>query len=247
MKQRLQKCIAQATGLSRRKAEELINEGCVTVNGTLVTTQGVLASLTDDIIVVNGKKLIAPLEKTYLLLHKPVGYITSRSDPNGRKTVMDLLPPFHQKLFPVGRLDYESEGLLLLTDDGEWANEIIHPRYEVEKEYEIWCTHPLSLQDQRKSINGIQLEDGIGKFLSIRPIHDENTSSETFRYSVIVEEGRNRFIRRMIAALQNEVIRLIRLRIGRVQLNQLPEGEFRPLSEIEIQLLQFKSKTQTRT
>ncbi len=237
MKQRLQKCIAQATGLSRRKAEEVIAEGRVRVNGVIVSDQGTQASLLDDVIEVDGEKLKVPDQSHYILLHKPRRVVTTRSDPEGRPTVMELLPAEFQSLYPVGRLDFESEGLLLLTNDGNWANELMHPRYEVEKEYEVTVKNPLHPADQRKLTQGVRLEDGPGHFLSIRLIRDTT-------YSVIVGEGRNRFIRRMFSALDNEVSRLVRVRIGRLGLGSLRAGDFRALSDLEVSSLSFSQKRQ---
>jgi 23S rRNA pseudouridine2605 synthase len=241
MKQRLQKCIAQATGLSRRKAEEKIASGAVSVNGVKITDQGTQASLSEDRIELDGVALKAPENFHYLLLHKPRQVMTTRSDPEGRKTVMDLLPETHQNLYPVGRLDFDSEGFLLLTNDGVWANELMHPRYEVEKEYEVTTRFPVSDLDQRKLVRRVDLEDGPGKFLSIRPIHINGNPQECV-YSVIVEEGRNRFIRRMFDALKNEVVRLRRVRIGPLELGTLPSGEVRVLTPIEVGKLSYAKK-----
>jgi 23S rRNA pseudouridine2605 synthase len=224
--------------MGRRKAEELIAAGRVRVNGVTVSDQGVRASLTEDRIEVDGETLSAPSENRYIVLNKPRKVLTTRSDDRGRTTVMELLPPELSMLFPVGRLDFDSEGMLLLTNDGEWANHVIHPRYGVEKEYLVATARLLSTEECRRLISGVELEDGVGRFVSIREIPASGPGAHPpFQYSVIVEEGRNRFIRRMIDAFGTQVVRLKRIRIGRMELGSVREGEFHDLTPDQILLL----------
>lgn len=212
---RINKFIAQATGLSRRAADQAIDEKRVTVNGRPVSP----GTDTDpgDEIRLDGRTLALPDQTLIIMLNKPAGYVCSRAG-QGSKTVYDLLPPGLERLKPVGRLDKDSSGLLLLTDDGNLANELTHPRYGKEKVYEVLLERSLSTEDRREVERGVPLEDGPSKLL-IRDLRGENLT-------VVMRGGRNRQIRRTFAALGYRVRRLHRTRFGQYELGDLKSGAF---------------------
>lgn len=233
--ERLQKIMAQAGVASRRKCEELILSGVVAVNGETVNTLGVKVDPTTDTITVNGKPLLGE-KKVYLVMNKPKGVITSASDPQGRKIVSDFLPGIKERVYPVGRLDYDTEGLLLLTNDGEFANLLTHPSHHVPKTY--WATvkgvpHGTSLE---KLQNGIKLEDGMTAPAEVE-YHDVDTEKNQATIVITIYEGRNRQVRRMFDAIKHPVIRLKRVKFGELQLQNLQRGKFRHLTEREIKEL----------
>ena len=221
---RLQKLLAMAGVASRRKAELLIQEGRVFVNGTLVTKLGAKALATDDI-TVDGAKLNFE-EKKYVMLHKPAGVISSAKDNFGRKTVLDLIPK-DVRLFPVGRLDYDTSGLILLTNDGEWANKLMHPRSKIKKTYIAKLNGLPSHEDLIKFREGLYVE---GKKTS--PAEIEMISISTAR--IVLHEGRNRQVRKMCEAIGLEVISLERVSIGSLKLKRLKPGEWRHLTDKEV-------------
>ncbi len=230
-KERLQKLIAQAGVMSRRKAEEAIAEGRVSVNGVVSTEMGQTADLADDQVLVDGLPIATKpkyLKKTYLF-YKPREVLTTKSDDRGRKTVMDFFPD-DSSLNPVGRLDYDSEGLLLLTHDGDLLLKLTHPRYEVEKVYEVEVMEsdvPTPPDFVNRMLAGIELDDGPGKFDVMEEIPSSSKNSAVKAYRVVISEGRNRFIRRMFTALGLEVTRLKRVRMGVYELGDLKPGEKR--------------------
>ncbi|GMK37902.1 hypothetical protein PCCS19_09560 [Paenibacillus sp. CCS19] len=230
--ERLQKILAQAGIASRRKCEELILTGQVEVNGVQVTTLGAKADPNEDVITVNGK----PIEteaKLYIMLNKPKGVITSASDPQGRKVVSDFLSGIKQRVYPIGRLDYDTEGLLLLTNDGEFANLLTHPKHHVPKTYLAsvdGVPHGEKLDQLRK---GVELEDGMTAPAEVeyQDIHPENKES-TIR--ITIYEGRNRQVRRMFDAVGHPVTRLKRVKFGELGLQNLKRGGWRPLTPKEV-------------
>lgn len=212
---RLNKFIAQATGLSRRSADGLIKSGKVLVNDQLGELGQDVSS--NDIITLEGKTLRLEEKHTTLMLNKPPGYICSREGQGG-KTIYDLLPKKYHHLKPVGRLDKDSAGLILLTDDGQLANELTHPRYQKGKVYKVSLNKTLEPSDKKELLTGVMLGDGMSKFINIK-----DCSNNT--YEVILAEGRNRQIRRMLNSLGYKTIDLRRTEFGPYKLGDLKPGE----------------------
>ncbi|MFO7969302.1 MAG: pseudouridine synthase [Bacillota bacterium] len=235
---RLQKIIAKAGITSRRKAEDLITEGKVKVNGEIVTELGTKASFSDEIIV-NGEKL-KPENLVYYVLYKPEGYISAVKDQFNRKTVVDLVPA-KEKIFPVGRLDYDTSGIIILTNDGDFANQMIHPKYMIEKEYYVRIKGLLRKESSIALAKGL-IYDGIkampAKVLNVK--YDEKKES-TF-LNIIITEGKNHQVKKMFEALGHEVVKLKRERFGCVDLAGLNKGEYRILKPHEIKTLYNLSK-----
>ncbi|MCR2803056.1 pseudouridine synthase [Paenibacillus soyae] len=240
--ERLQKILAQAGVASRRKCEELILSGSVEVNGEKVTTLGVKADPAVDAITVNGKPIKSE-KKLYLMMNKVKGVITSAKDPQGRKIVSDFLPGIKERVYPVGRLDYDTEGLLLLTNDGEFANLLTHPSHHVPKTYLATVKgvpHGSALEQLQK---GIQLEDGMTAPAEVE-YHDVDTEKKEATISITIYEGRNRQVRRMFEAINHKVIRLKRIKFGDLGLQQLGRGKYRHLTPQEVKdLLAAARKT----
>jgi 23S rRNA pseudouridine2605 synthase len=233
MEERVQKILSKCGVASRRRAEEMISEGLVTVNGAPATI-GMKADLEKDHIKVRGK-LINRIEKAvYLLFHKPVKCLTAMDDPEGRLTVKDFLKRVKSMVFPVGRLDYNSEGLLILTNDGELANQILHPRHKVPKTYLIKIDGVLADEDIRELERGIRLEDGLTAPAKVRKIKKTRSNSWI---EIIIHEGRKRQIRRMLQRVGHPVIKLIRTRINGLELGDLKPGEYRPMTPEEVKKL----------
>ncbi len=235
---RLQKFLANAGVASRRKAEELITSGRVKVNGRVVTELGTKVDDAKDVVAVSGK-VIRPAETIWIALNKPRGYLSTRKDPEGRPTVYDLLPPALHGLFYVGRLDRDSEGLLLLTNDGDTANRMLHPRYEVQRVYEVLVRGELKPDRIQKLVDGVELEDGIATAESVRVL---GVARNETRLRLSLREGRKREVRRMLWAVGHKVLRLKRLSYGPIKLGRLPEGKWRKLTEAELRALPGKSK-----
>lgn len=230
MTERLQKIIAAAGITSRRAAEELILAGRVAVNGQVVTELGSKADPATDQITLDGKP-IKPAEKHYyVLLHKPAGYVTSLKDPQGRHLVTELVTDIPERLFPVGRLDYNSEGLLLLTNDGGWANRLMHPRHQVDKEYHVRVRGKVDPQQLKRLAEGVELEDGPTAAATVRLLKSDQQNDWL---SITIREGRNRQVRRMCAAVGLFVVRLRRIRYGNLTLGGLQPGEHRLLTAQE--------------
>lgn len=232
--ERLQKVIAHAGVASRRKAEELIKQGKVTVNGKVVTELGLKVSPKDNI-EVNGVK-IEQEEPVYFLLYKPRGVISAVSDDKNRKTVLDFFPEINKRIYPVGRLDYDTSGLLLLTNDGEFANLLTHPKYEIEKTYIAKVKGIPSREDLKTLQKGVRLEDGL-----TRPAKVKFLSGDRKKNSAIIEitihEGRNRQVRRMFEQIGYPVLKLKRESFAFLTLHGLTSGEYRPLTPHEVKQL----------
>lgn len=231
MLERLQKIISAAGITSRRASEELILNGQVSVNGVVVTELGTKADPSVDTITVNGKTLNVKEERLYILLNKPSGYITALKDSQGRKLVTDLLKDVPERVYPVGRLDYNTEGLLLLTNDGEWANRLMHPRHEIEKEYHVRVRGKVVEQQLKRMAEGVELEDGMTAPAVVRLV---KSGEQNDWISVTIHEGRNRQVRRMCEAVSLSVVRLKRIRYGSLSLGTIREGQFRYLTEAEV-------------
>lgn len=232
-KVRLQKHLAECGIASRRKAEELIEMGKVKVNGHIATI-GLKVDPKRDKITVRGKTVVANTTKMYIMLHKPRGFVTTASDEKGRKCVTDLVKDVPVRLFPVGRLDMNSEGLLLMTNDGEFANKLTHPSYHVNKTYRVTVKGEVLEEKILELKEGILLDGE--KTLPCDCFVAERKADRTVLI-FIIQEGRNRQIRRMCEAVNLEVLRLKRTEIAGVKLGMLPRGSWRPLNEREMRRL----------
>jgi len=233
--ERLQKILAAAGVASRRAAEDLIRAGRVTVNGA-VATLGESADADRDAIAVDGKPIQRePLE--YWIVHKPLGVLTTVSDPQGRSTVVDLVPESSARLFPVGRLDLLSEGLVLLTNDGPLAHALLHPSFGEEREYRVTVRGSVDRATLRRVAEGVELEDGLTAPARVGVVKfDPQTRTTTIALTLV--EGRKRQIRRMLRALGHPVVRLVRVRMGPLELGRLEPGKARPLRARELRTLQ---------
>ena len=226
---RLNRFLAAAGLGSRRHCDELIAAGRVTINGRVCTDFSAQPAERDHV-KVDGK-MVHSERRLDIILHKPAGFVSTRSDPNARDTIFDLLPPHLPRLFNIGRLDTQTEGLLVLTNDGDLAQRLTHPRYKIEKEYEVTLDRPWDPVLAAKLISGMMLDGQrarIEKVYSIKPT----------RVRVVLRQGINRQIRRMFYELGYEVKKLVRTRIGRLRLGDLPRGHWRPLSKGELKSLQ---------
>lgn len=233
--ERLQKVLAQAGVASRRRCEELIVQGSVQVNGEVVRELGTKVDPERDHIVVNGKPV--RLERhVYLILNKPTGVITSLSDPQGRRVVTDLLKGVKERVYPVGRLDYDTSGLLLLTNDGDLANKLAHPRYEIDKVYRAWVKGVPTAEKLKRLATGVQLEDGMTSPGKARLLKTSPGKEKSW-IELTIHEGRNRQVRRMCEAIGHPVLALERVRLGFLTLDGLQAGQFRPLTPAEVQQL----------
>ncbi|MEW5707153.1 MAG: pseudouridine synthase [Actinomycetota bacterium] len=235
--ERLHKFMARSGVGSRRYCEELIRQGRVKVNGQVVTELGIKINPSIDIVEVDGKIVRPKEEKIYLMLNKPAGFITSVTDMYGRPTVIDLLGGLSLRVYPVGRLDFNTEGLLLLTNDGELAFRLTHPRYKVKKKYIAEITGYLtdeSLQELRK---GVMLEDGMTAPADVNILREKEFSSIV---EITIHEGRKRQIRRMFQAVGHTVTFLKRIAVDGIFLGNLPLGDFRHLTSEEVDSL-YKS------
>ena len=230
--ERLQKINAARGLCSRRQAEKWIEEGRVRVNGNTAHL-GDTADVTEDVIEVDGKRLPKAGKKLYLMLNKPRGYVTTLSDEKGRKNAAELVAGCGVRVYPVGRLDMDSEGLLLFTNDGEFANLMMHPRHEVDKVYRVWVTNfsPEKLEALKEPI---ELDGYRIKKPKVKPVRMEPTRAIL---DVTIHEGRNRQVRRMCQAAGLEVARLKRIAEGGLRLGELKTGAWRELEPKEIELL----------
>ena len=230
--ERLQKIIAARGLCSRRQAEKWIEEGRVRVNGNTAHL-GDTADTAEDVIEVDGKRLPKAGKKVYLMLNKPRGYVTTLSDEKGRKNAAELVAGCGTRVYPVGRLDMDSEGLLLFTNDGEFANLMMHPRHEVDKVYRVWVTN-FAPEKLEALAEPIELDGYMIKKPKIRPVRTEPTRAIL---DVTIHEGRNRQVRRMCQAAGLEVARLKRIAEGQLRIGELKTGAWRYLEPKEIELL----------
>jgi 23S rRNA pseudouridine2605 synthase len=226
MEERLQKILAKAGIASRRSAEQLIRDGRIQINGQVVMEMGCKADPSHDRITCDGKPIVFE-EKSYVLLNKPAGYVTTLSDPQGRPVVSELINGIPLRLFPVGRLDLDTEGALLMTNDGELGNAILHPRFEVKKTYEALVIGAPSPEKLRRLEQGIEIDGGKTRPAIIRVLkqYKDQTLIE-----VIIHEGKKRQVRKMFQALNHRVLHLKRTAYGKLGLGTLPLGKFRVLA-----------------
>lgn len=233
--ERLQKVMSQAGIASRRAAETLIQQGRVSVNGTVVLELGTKVDVKIDKIRVDGK-LISTQQNIYILLNKPKGVITSAKDDRGRKTVIDLLEGVEQRVYPVGRLDYNTEGLLLLTNDGDLTNHLIHPKYKIYKTYLV-KVQGIPSEDKLDTLRiGVKLEDGITAPAKVHLI-DIDTNYNLTTLEITIHEGKNRQIRRMCEAIGYPVKNLKRIKFATLNLEGVRRGQYRLLSADEVESL----------
>jgi 23S rRNA pseudouridine2605 synthase len=225
---RLNRFLAAAGVGSRRHCDELIAAGRVTINGRVVTDFSVQPVPTDHVKV--GNKMVRAERQLHIMLHKPAGFVSTRSDPNARDTIFDLLPPNMPRLFNVGRLDAQSEGLLLLTNDGDLAQRLMHPRYKVDKEYEVTLDKPWDPELAKKLLKGVMLDGQRAKLERVLPV-------KPMYLRVVLRQGINRQIRRMFYEIGYEVKKLVRTRIGNLRLGDIPRAHWRPLTGAELKSL----------
>jgi 23S rRNA pseudouridine2605 synthase len=234
MEQRINRILSLSGVTSRRKADELIKSGRVTINGKKIFELGTKAVWGKDSIILDGKEITGPSDRVYVMLNKPFGYITSMSDPGERAIVTDLIKDIPERLYPVGRLDFDSIGLLLLTNDGDFAYRLTHPRYHVARTYKVTIEGSISEDTLNSLRNGTQLEDGFSGTAKA------NLISQTGSRSVIrltVTQGRNRMVRRMVEAVGCRVIQLMRTGFGELELGNLKIGKYRMLTSDEVNTL----------
>ena len=232
---RLQKYLALSGVASRRTSEKMIADGRVAVNGRVITEMGVQVDENCDKVTVDGMLCHLEEEKHYLAYNKPMGEVTTASDPEGRATVMDKFRDYPVRLYPVGRLDYDSEGLILLTNDGDLMNDLLHPSREVDKEYRVKVSNRVTEEDMRRLRAGVKLDDGrMTSPAQVRLIRYDAFSTILL---VTIHEGRNRQVRRMISAIGHEVVSLRRTGFATIKLHDLPLGQWRRLTDAEVRKL----------
>jgi pseudouridine synthase len=229
--ERLSKFLAHSGVASRRKADTIIKSGRIKVNGVKVVDPFYRVTPGTDRITLDGARVSEPTKKYYVALYKPVGYLSDLADPRGRLLARDLID-IETPLFPVGRLDYNSEGLMIFTNDGEFANAIAHPRYGVEKEYLVKFSGKLTREEQKRMVSGVRVEGQLLRLKSITFI--EETSQNTW-YGVTVAEGKNRMIRKIADAVSHPVLKLKRVRIDGIRLGHLKPGEYRQIDPRQIE------------
>jgi 23S rRNA pseudouridine2605 synthase len=237
MEKRLQKILSEMGIASRRKAEELIIKGRVTVNGRIATL-GMKADLSKDHIKVDGKLLTRSEPKVYIIFNKPKNVVTSLHDPEGRPTVKDFLKGVKYKVFPVGRLDYDSEGLILLTNDGDFAHAVLHPSKKVPKTYLVKVKGLIEEDAIEKLRRGIKLEDGITAPAKVKKVKKTENNSWI---EITIHEGKKRQIRRMLEKIGHPVLKLRRIKINGIELGKIEPGEYRYLTPAEINIIKKDS------
>lgn len=238
---RIQKALADAGVASRRGADTLVAAGRVTVNGRPAVT-GERVDPARDALAVDGRPIVPAGRRTYLVMHKPAGVTSTVSDRHAEQTVLDLVPPEARRarLYPVGRLDKDSEGLLLLTDDGDWTQGLLHPRYGVEREYAIGLRQPLDAAQAQRLTEGIRLDEGLATLESLRRASgveaarlERGGAVPLAWYQGVLRQGWKRQLRRMFAAVGAPVERLVRVRIGTLRLGDMAPGSVRALTAAE--------------
>ncbi len=234
MLERLQKVLAKAGIASRRKAEELIREGRVRVDGKVVTEMGVRVDPDIQVIECDGISVSASEKKVYILLHKPAGVLSTVHDPHGRPIVTDLLRKVKERVYPVGRLDLDTEGALLLTNDGELAQKILHPSHEVNKTYVAKVRGEPSARKLNTLSKGIDLEGRKTWPADIEVLHTEPQSTTV---KIVIHEGRKRQVRKMFEAIGHPVLQLKRIAYGQLDLGDLPPGKYRFLNRADLKLI----------
>lgn len=225
MEIRLQKYLADAGVASRRACEELIVSGRVSVNGKIATKLGTKINPENAQVTLDGKAIKQKNTKTYIAFYKPRGVLSTMSDPSGRSSLSSFFSDWSERLFHVGRLDKESEGLILLTNDGDWAQKIAHPKFGLVKKYRVATDRALSAREIEQLKAGVKIENGVARAISTKRIPEG--------VEISIHEGRNQIIRKMIEGLGIEVLALIRTEIGSIKLGELKAGKWRYLSDVE--------------
>ena len=233
--ERLQKIISRAGLMSRREAEKFILAGRVTVDGKIVSELGQKFDAEKNKICVDGKELNFDAEKIYILLNKPRGYLSTAKDDRGRRTVLDLVSDIDARIYPVGRLDFDSEGLILLTNDGDLMNKLLHPKFKIAKTYRVKFVGELNEKKLNQLRAGVELEDGLTAPAEIFLLNPQTAE-------ITIHEGRNRQVRRMFAAIGLEVKNLRRIKFANLTLKNLPRGRYRNLTPQEINKLKSFSE-----
>lgn len=231
---RLQKVIAASGVASRRAAETMIKDGHVTVNGKVVRVLGTCIDPSKDHVKIDGRHVQQAEPEVFVLLHKPAGYVTTMDDPQGRPTVADLVPKVKVRVFPVGRLDYDTEGLLLLTNNGKVAQACVHPRYHVPKTYLVKVSGVCTDEEIRNLEDGVALEDGMTAPATVRKSGKAKVNSWL---ELTIHEGRTHQVKRMLEALGHRVVRIKRIRFGPIELGDLPVGASRFVTDAEANAL----------
>lgn len=234
-KLRLNKLIADSGLASRRHADRMIEEGQVTVNGKRVYELGIKVDPAHDHILVNGKPLKKPLENIYILFHKPKGVLTTMEDPLGRPTIADYLDAVPGRVFPVGRLDWDSEGMLILTNDGEFANKVTHPKAEVTKTYMVKVDGQPTKEEIQKLVRGVSIIGGKVAAKHIEKIKRQEGSEKYDWYKMVITEGKNRQIRQMFEKIGYDVMKLQRVAIGRLRIGAVDRGELVFLNDAAVE------------
>lgn len=237
MKERLQKILAKAGIGSRRACEEFIRQGKVTVDGAVVTEMGCQVDPEQQAVAFEGRPVVMAEKKVYLLLNKPTGYVTTMKDPQGRPIVSSLLTEIKERVFPVGRLDFDTEGALILTNDGDFTQSILHPSYEITRTYEAKVAGHPSRENLRRLEVGIELE---GKKTWPARLRVLNKSKTGTTIEIIIHEGRKRQVRKMFDAIGHRVLALKRTAYGNLKLGNLAAGKYRHLTDKEISRLSGK-------
>ncbi len=244
--ERLARYLAHAGIASRRHAELLIESGRVRVNSQVVTTQGVRIDPERDSVTIDGKPVQLNAKPLYILLHKPAGYVSTASDPQRRPTVLDLLPPDarRQRVYPVGRLDIDTSGLLLLTNDGDFALHLTHPRYSMEKHYSALVKGYPPASALNALRRGVEIAEDNGAHFKTSPaqVRISRQSRGNCRLSLTIHEGHKRQVRRMLAAVGYPVLELVRVGIGSLELGDVPVGKWRYLTDEEVSKLRGLSE-----
>jgi 23S rRNA pseudouridine2605 synthase len=230
---RLQKFLAHAGVASRRMAENYIKQGRVAVNNKIITDMGVVVTNADKV-TVDGNLVECKEEKIYIMLHKPTGYVSSAKDQFGRQTVLDLVSDISSRLYPVGRLDYDTSGLILLTNDGDFTYRLTHPKHEIQKVYEALISGVPQDIEMKMFENGLKIEDYT---TSPAKIHIKKIIGNKALVHITIHEGKNRQVRKMCEAIGHNVLTLKRISIGPIALGDLPEGKWRKLTASELKSL----------
>lgn len=232
---RINRILSLAGLTSRRKADDLVKAGRVKLNGRTLTEPGTQALWGKDSISVDGKEIPGPSERLYLALNKPFGYVCTLHDPEGRAVVRELLAGVKDRVYPVGRLDFDTMGLLLLTNDGDWAHRLAHPRYRVPRTYKVTLEGSISQRDMEALQNGVQLEDGFSGPSKVTFLRQEGGTSVI---RMTLTSGRSHIVRRMVEAVGHKVIHLVRIGFGALELGKLKVGQYRHLTPEEVESMQ---------
>lgn len=232
---RLQKYLADCGIASRRKCEELIAQGLVRVNGEKITEMGFIVDPERDTVTYKGNEVDLHINKIYIMLNKPAGFVSTCKDDKGRATVMELVRDIKERMYPVGRLDFTTEGLLLMTNDGELANVLTHPKHNVEKKYLAVINSAITEEEIKKLESGVDL-DGYKTHRAI--FHVVNTAPARTEILCVITEGKNRQLRRMFEAVGKDVAYLKRVGVGEIKLGSLKKGQHRKLTPEEVSYLQ---------